>query len=155
MNTQSNRHTLADRLLGIAMLLLAIAYGYGAQQFEEPFGMAETIGPEAFPTILSVILGLAGLALIVKPHTGQRWPDARTWLDMIAVLAALIVFALILEPVGFIIAATLFSFFVSWRMSAKPVKAFIIGFCYSIGLFLLFNYGLDLSLPAGWLGGIL
>lgn len=155
MNTQSNQHTLADRLLGLAMLLLAVAYGYGAQQFEEPFGMAETIGPEAFPTILSVILGLAGLALLVKPQAGQRWPDTRTWLDIILVLIALIAFALLLEVAGFIISATLFSFFVSWRMGARAIKALIIGFCYSIGLFMLFNYGLDLSLPAGWLGGIL
>lgn len=155
MNTHSTKHTLADRLLGATMLLLAITYGYGAQQFEEPFGMAETIGPEAFPTILSIILGLSGLALMAKPHPGQQWPTGKIWFEIIATLVALIAFALLLESAGFIISATLFSFFVSWRMGAKPSSALFFGLMYSIGLYLLFNYGLDLALPAGFLGGLL
>lgn len=155
MDTQTNQHRFADRLLGLAMLLLAVAYGYGAQQFEEPFGMAETIGPEIFPTILSVILGFAGLALLIKPQPGQDWPNPRTWLEMVAVLIALIAFAMLLEVVGFIIAASLFSFFVSWRMGAKPINALLIGLLYSVVLFVLFHYGLELSLPTGWLGAIL
>lgn len=155
MNTQTKPSNTADRILGIAMILLAIAYGYGAQQFEEPFGMAETIGPEAFPSILSIILGVSAVLLLIKPNAGQRWPTPRIFFDLLAVLLGLVVFALILEPIGFILSATLFSSFISWRMGAKPIKSVLIGFAYSVGLYGLFNYGLNLALPSGILEGIL
>ncbi|MCG7601525.1 tripartite tricarboxylate transporter TctB family protein, partial [Halomonas sp. McH1-25] len=33
------------------MLVLAVAYGWGATQFPEPFGGAESVGPETFPKV--------------------------------------------------------------------------------------------------------
>lgn len=145
---------LSDRLLGVAMLILAFAYGYSAQQFEEPFGMAETIGPAAFPTILSMILAIAALILLIKPQLGQKWPTGYLWINLIVIILALIIFAVCLETLGFVISATLFASFVSWRMGAKLRAAFFISLLYNVGLFVLFNYGLGLALPLGWLGGL-
>lgn len=39
---------LGDRLLGLGLMVLAVAYGWVAQQWPEPFGGAETVGPETF-----------------------------------------------------------------------------------------------------------
>ena len=41
--------TLNDRIFGILMLVLAVAYGWGAAQLPEPFGGAESVGPDTFP----------------------------------------------------------------------------------------------------------
>ncbi|UJF24758.1 tripartite tricarboxylate transporter TctB family protein [Suttonella sp. R2A3] len=155
MTEETSAHTIADRILGIAVVVLAIAYGYGAQQFEEPFGLAEVIGSETFPTILSIILGLSGLTLIVKPQQGQIWPKGKTWLELIVIVIALIAFALLLEEAGFILSSIAFCWFVSFMMGAQPLRALVISVSYSVALYVLFNYGLELALPAGWLGAIL
>ncbi|MDO7642628.1 MAG: tripartite tricarboxylate transporter TctB family protein, partial [Reinekea forsetii] len=46
--------SIGDRLLGLSLLILALAYGWGAQQWPEPFGGSETVGPETFPTLLAI-----------------------------------------------------------------------------------------------------
>ena len=38
---------LGDRLLGLGLMVLAVAYGWVAQQWPEPFGGAETRRPVA------------------------------------------------------------------------------------------------------------
>ena len=48
--------SLGDRILGLGLLVLAVAYGWAAQKWPEPFGGAETVGPETFPTMLAVVL---------------------------------------------------------------------------------------------------
>jgi len=57
---------LGDRILGLGLLVLAVAYGWVAQQWPEPFGGAEAVGPETFPTILSVVLVVGSLYLMVR-----------------------------------------------------------------------------------------
>lgn len=34
-----------DRICGVLLLVLAVAYSWGATQFPEPFGGAESVGP--------------------------------------------------------------------------------------------------------------
>ena len=65
---------LGDRILGLGLLVLAVAYGWVAQQWPEPFGGAEAVGPETFPTILSVVLVVGSLYLMVKPDPDAQWP---------------------------------------------------------------------------------
>jgi len=57
-----------DRIFGILMIVLAVAYGWGTTQFNEPFGGAEAVGPETFPRLLAVVLALSSLYMIVRLH---------------------------------------------------------------------------------------
>ena len=59
---------LGDRLLGLGLMVLAVAYGWVAQQWPEPFGGAETVGPETFPTILAVVLVAGSIYLLSLIH---------------------------------------------------------------------------------------
>lgn len=142
---------LGDRILGLGLLVLAVAYGWVAQQWPEPFGGAETVGPETFPTILSVVLVAGSLYLMIKPDPDAQWPLGKSALELVISVVVLVVYAMVLEPLGFIIATTLAVGTLSWRMGAAPKRAFLTGVASAIVVFVLFNYGLSLSLPAGLL----
>ncbi|MBU2953832.1 tripartite tricarboxylate transporter TctB family protein [Marinobacter sp. F3R08] len=142
---------LGDRILGLGLLVLAVAYGWAAQQWPEPFGGAETVGPETFPTILAVVLAAGSLYLMVKPDPDAQWPLGKSAFELVVALVVLVVYALLLEPLGFVIATTLAVGTLSWRMGAAPKPAFITGLLSAVVVFVLFNYGLSLSLPAGLL----
>jgi len=140
---------LGDRLLGLGLMVLAVAYGWVAQQWPEPFGGAEGVGPETFPTILALVLVVGSLYLMVKPDPDAQWPMSKTALELVTSVVVLVIYALLMEPLGFIIATTLAVGTLSWRMGAQPRMAFVTGLISAVVVFILFNYGLDLSLPAG------
>lgn len=142
---------LGDRILGLGLLVLAVAYGWVAQQWPEPFGGAETVGPETFPTILSVVLVAGSIYLMVKPDPDAQWPLGKTALELVFSLVVLVVYAMLLEPLGFVISTTLAVGTLSWRMGAPPGRAFVTGLVSAVVVFVLFNYGLSLNLPAGLL----
>ncbi|MBL3557287.1 MULTISPECIES: tripartite tricarboxylate transporter TctB family protein [Marinobacter] len=142
---------LGDRFLGLGLLVLAVAYGWVAQQWPEPFGGAETVGPETFPTILAVVLAAGSIYLMVKPDPDAQWPLGRTALELVVSLVVLVVYALLLEPLGFVISTTLAVGLLSWRMGAPVRSAFLTGLSSAVVVFVLFNFGLSLNLPAGLL----
>lgn len=140
-----------DRILGLGLLVLAVAYGWAAQQWPEPFGGAEGVGPETFPTILSVVLVAGSLYLMIKPDPDAHWPVGKSLLELMISLVVLVVYTLLLEPLGFVISTTLAVGTLSWRMGGSPVRAILTGLISAVVVFVLFNYGLDLSLPGGLL----
>ncbi|MAA64340.1 MAG: tricarboxylic transporter [Alteromonadaceae bacterium] len=140
-----------DRILGIGLLVLAVAYGWVAQGWPEPFGGAETVGPETFPTLLAVVLGLSSVYLILKPDPDTKWPMGRTGAEILLSIVILALYAFLLEPLGFVISTTLAVSALCWRMGARPVSAFLTGLISAVVVFVLFNYALELSLPAGLL----
>ncbi|GAB2794402.1 tripartite tricarboxylate transporter TctB family protein [Halomonas shantousis] len=140
-----------DRIFGVLMLVLAVAYGWGAMQFPEPFGGSESVGPETFPKILAVILALSSLYLIVKPDTDNAWPVGRTALELVVAVVVLVAYTLLLEPLGFIVSTTLAVGTLCWRMGAAPVRAYVTGLVAGVVVFLLFTFALDLPLPMGLL----
>ncbi|MBO6810723.1 tricarboxylic transporter [Marinobacter adhaerens] len=143
--------SLGDRILGLGLLVLAVAYGWAAQQWPEPFGGAETVGPETFPTMLAVVLVAGSLYLMIKPDPDAQWPVGKSAFELVISLVVLVVYTLLLEPLGFVIATTLAVGTLSWRMGAAPRPAFLTGLLSAVVVFVLFNYGLSLSLPAGLL----
>ncbi|WP_028671472.1 tripartite tricarboxylate transporter TctB family protein [Saccharospirillum impatiens] len=143
--------SLGDRILGLALFVLAVTYGWVAQQWPPPFGGHEAVGPETFPTILAVILAGSSLYLMFKPDPDANWPVGRTAGELVAAMVILVLYAFVLERLGFVIATTLAVGSLCWRMGAKPKMAFLIGLISAVSVFLLFNNLLELSLPGGLL----
>lgn len=144
--------TLNDRIFGVLLIALAVAYGWGATQFPEPFGGgAEAVGPETFPHLLAVVLGLSSLYLIVRPDPDNAWPWSRTGVELVIAVAVLIVYTALLQPLGFILSTLLAVGTLCWRMGATPVKAYVTGAAAGVVVFLIFNFALDLALPLGLL----
>ncbi|WP_110668517.1 tripartite tricarboxylate transporter TctB family protein [Salinicola halophilus] len=140
---------LNDRVFGLVMLVVAVAYYYGATQFPVPFGGTEAVGPETFPKLLAVILAICSLYMIVKPDADNPWPVSRTFLELGIAVATLIVYALLLEPIGFILATTFAVGTLCWRMGAKPLRSYLTGLISGVVVYVLFTYGLELPLPLG------
>ena len=140
-----------DRLLGLFLFVLALAYGWGAQQWPEPFGSQETVGPNTFPTILAIALALGSLALMFKPEPNSEWPVGKSILEIGYAVVALFAYAFLMEPLGFVISTFFAVTFIAWRMGAKIKPAAVIALGCAIGVFLLFNNLLDLPLPLGLL----
>ena len=140
-----------DRILGLGLMVLAVAYGWVAQLWPEPFGGAETVGPETFPTILAVVLAAGSIYLMIKPDPDTSWPLGKTAMELVVSLLVLVVYAMVLEPLGFVLSTTLAVGTLSWRMGAPPRRAFMTGLASAVVVFVLFNYGLSLNLPAGLL----
>lgn len=144
---------LGDRILGLFLLVLAVAYGWEAQHWPEPFGGAEGVGPETVPTILAIVLVVGSLYLMVKPDPDAEWPVGKSALELVISMVVLVIYALLMEPLGFIIATTLAVGTLSWRMGAALKPSFLTGLASAVVVFVLFDYGLSLSLPTGLLGG--
>ena len=140
-----------DRVFGMLMLIIAVAYGYEATQFPIPFGGQESVGPETFPIMLSFLLGISSIYMILRPDPDEKWAPTAMLIELSVVVLSLLAFAWAIEPVGFMPAAALVVSFLSWRMGASVTKSLITGVSSSVVVFLLFNNVLELALPLGLL----
>lgn len=140
-----------DRIFGVVMIVLAVAYGWGALQLPEPFGGSEAVGPETFPLLLAVVLGLSSLYMVVRPDPDNAWPWSRTGVELVIAVVVLVLYAALLQPLGFIISTLLAVGTLCWRMGARPRHAFTTGGIAGVVVFLVFTFALDLALPSGLL----
>lgn len=140
---------LNDRILGVVLLALAVAYGWGASQFPEPFGGAESVGPDTFPKLLAAVLGISSLYLMLRPDPDSAWPFNRTGVELVIAVVVLVLYTALLEPLGFIISTTLAVGTLCWRMGARPLRAYVIGALSGVVVFVIFNFALGLALPLG------
>lgn len=138
-----------DRVFGVLLLILAVTYGYEATQFPVPFGGQETVGPETFPILLSILLGIGALYMIIKPDENAKWPAVSMLIELAVVCLVLMAFAFALEYAGFILAATPAVAFLCWRMGATPFKSLLTGVITSVVIYVLFTRVLELALPSG------
>ncbi|WP_456267894.1 tripartite tricarboxylate transporter TctB family protein [Kushneria sp. AK178] len=138
-----------DRIFGVVLLIVAVAYGWTSTQFPEPFGGSEAVGPDSFPKVIAVVMALSSLYLIVKPDPDNPWPATSIALELALAVGVLIAYTLLLVPLGFIPATLLAVGTLCWRMGAPPLRAYITGAVAGIVVYLLFTYALGLALPAG------
>jgi len=72
------------------------------------FGTPARMGPGFFPIMLGGILVALGLSLTVPALIRTGEPLSRVHLrPLLTILAAIVVFALLLQPLGFVLAATI------------------------------------------------
>ena len=153
--------------LGLAALLLALGVFLlvETQRIAVPVN-ANAIGPRFFPTVVGVVLVVVSLWLAVDVLRGghgemeaaedvdtSRSSDWRT----IALLSAVFLgHALVLEPLGFPVAAALLFFGVAASLgSRKWLRDAAIAVVLATLVFVVFARGLGVGLPAGVLQGVL
>lgn len=93
---------------------------------------------------------------VISEANGDNVPRAGTdWKTFLTVLGALIVFILILEPVGWIFSGTLLFWVISRALgSRRPLFDVGISLLVSSAIQLAFSAGLGLTLPSGILSGV-
>ncbi|QUS37316.1 tripartite tricarboxylate transporter TctB family protein [Falsirhodobacter algicola] len=130
---------------GLALAGAAVA-AHAAAHYD--IGSLRRMGPGFFPVVLGVALVALG-ALIALPalrRAGERRPFA--WREALAVTAALLVFALLMERAGLIVATALSALIASsvaprpglvWRGVLAAIIAFV--------TWAIFSLALGLSIP--------
>ncbi len=138
---------MSDRLAGLVLLALALAYGFTARGFEAQIG--DPLGPAVFPQVLAVPLALLSLYLIVRPDPEPDWAGGRPLLMQGLAVAVFVAYAYLLEPLGFIVATVVGVTALCTLLGARPWRAAVTGVAVAVVLFFLFNNLLSLPLPAG------
>ena len=141
-------NNLSDRVAGVILLLVAIWYGMEATTLETSI-LSDNLGPSAFPLLLGILLGIFSLYMIIKPDPNPQWPDLSAWIRMGLIILSFIVYAYIMEPLGFMLATTFEMVSLSYIFKGPRIKSIVVGFIFSVFLYGLFSYILDLSLPSG------
>jgi putative tricarboxylic transport membrane protein len=141
---------VSDRLAGLALLVLAVAYGVTASGFQAMVG--DPLGPSVFPLVLAVPLGVFSLYLLFRPDAEPDWPRGRAFLRQGLAVLALLAYAYLLEPLGFVLTTLLAVTALGCLLGARLWHAAATGAIVAVVLFVLFNNLLSLPLPAGVLG---
>jgi putative tricarboxylic transport membrane protein len=141
---------VSDRLTGLALLVLAVAYGVTASGYQAMIG--DPLGPAAFPLAVAVALGLLSLYLILRPDAEPGWPRGRALLKQVVTLVVFVAYAWLLEPLGFVVSTFLAVGVLGCLLGARPWQAGAAGIAIGVVLFVLFDTLLTLPLPAGVLG---
>lgn len=145
----SNDRTLGG--LAVLMALTLVAFGWG---LAAPFAY-EPVGPRAFPMITAVLIGACGIILLVKGGGAVEPNAAGVNRGILGIAAALLAYALLFQPLGFVVSTALMSAVVARIFGATWAQSAATGVVLSVGSFFLFDHGLDVVLPTGILGDLL
>lgn len=127
-----------DKSIAVLFLVIAIIYGYASYTYPLlPFELNMVFLPNTMPMVLSVLGILLSLIIILtSTKTGDagdeslgdidisRWREYKTG-QALGLIAAMVVYALALRPVGFIAATTLFLFGTEWILGERRVQIMI------------------------------
>lgn len=147
-----------NRLTGIVSLLLGAIYFFATQRLVVP-SVADPIGPKAFPYLVSFGLLIVGALLVLKREKVTEKNravifDLKTEKPLmlrigLTCLAGL-VFGVVLEPLGYLLASFLFmSAMLFITYGARYVFNFSIGLTFAVTTYVLFFVLLEVSLPRG------
>lgn len=127
------------------------------------------VGPRVIPYIVGAGLVLTGLWLAIDVLRGSLpTPDAgddaedvdvtlpTDWVTVGIIAAALVIYLLLIERAGFIIASALLFFGAAFGMgSRRYARDVAVALALAAGAYFIFTEGLSLRLPQGWLDGLL
>ncbi|MBN1828065.1 MAG: tripartite tricarboxylate transporter TctB family protein [Deltaproteobacteria bacterium] len=152
-----------DRTTGLASL--AIGSIYCLSTFRVPiFEAGDDVGPRAFPFLVASVVLVCGILLLIRDfRTAHRKPfswgfaeDRRVWMWILLTIAGGIVYGLVLDWLGYLIATFLFMAFVTFFINGgKHLENLIIAASFAVVSFVVFAVILKLSLPRGLLSVIL
>ncbi|GAA3464054.1 tripartite tricarboxylate transporter TctB family protein [Saccharothrix longispora] len=125
---------------------------------------ASGVGPRAFPYAVGALLVVTGVAAIVATARGRlgEAEDAedvddsvRTdWLTVGKLVVVLVAHLLLIDPVGWPVAAVVLFAGAAWTLGAVWWKALLVAVALALVVQVVFAAGLGLSLPAGVFEGV-
>jgi len=149
--------------VSLGVLILGALILAGAWSLPAGGGYAQ-VGPGVVPRIVGGVLLLLGAMLLREALTGgYRGVDEEAevhlpmdWWAFGWVTAGIIVYGVLVERAGFLIASTILFVAVARGFSSRRwLSNAAIGLAIATFIFAVFNYGLGLQLPPGVLRGIL
>lgn len=126
-----------DKWIAVIFLVIAIVYGWSAFNYPLlPFERNMVFLPNTMPMALSVIAIILCLAVILTPKSMTEPDTPSTDIDLsrlqdyklgqaLALIVAMVIYALALRPVGFLGATTLFLIGTGWILGERNLKIMI------------------------------
>lgn len=145
---------MSDRIFGLVLIAVALAFSVSATGIQEGF-MSDPVGPKTFPFLISGIISLCALVLIFRPDPEPSWPPLGTALKIGLAVVVLVGYAYALKPMGFLLPTAICAGLISYQIHPRTLTATLTGVGLSVGLFVIFKFGLGLSLfavPREWMG---
>lgn len=144
----------SDRVLGAVCVAAAVAMGVAAQGYAAQISY-EPVGPRAFPMLLAVLIGLAGVWLIARPsaHVVAFAPGRMG--ALVACVAAVMAYAALFRWLGFTLATALMAVPVGMAFGGNWKQSLAGGVGLGLSFYLLFDKLLDVVLPSGLLAFLL
>ncbi len=91
---------MSDRITGLIVSVLALAFFAGASQLEMPF-FADPLGPKAFPMLIASVAFISGCVMVLRPDAEPDWPSLATFGRLLIAVLVLVLYAYGLKPLGF------------------------------------------------------
>ncbi len=145
---------ISDRIFGLVVTLVALAYIAGATQIQLAF-LPDPLGARTFPYGVGAVMAICGMLMVLSPDPDPKWPGPRTLLALGFAVAVLVGYAYALKPLGFLLPTAVAAGILSYQIHPRPLPALLTGLGLSVGLFFIFKYVLGLGLfavPRGFFG---
>ena len=117
------------------------------------------VGPKLFPYLVGgglLVIGLLVLYQAAFGHIAHERGFELDWLAVVLISAGLVVQMFLLEWLGWIPSTTLLFMAVARSFGSRRLLIdALLGLALTSLVFVIFNYGLDLTLPSGVLGDLL
>ena len=124
------------------------------------------VGPRVIPYLVGAGLVVVGMWLAIEALTGHAAApsgDAEDvdptlppdWICLGTIAVGLVLYWLLIERAGFVVASAVLFFLAAYGMgSRRVVRDGAIAVALSVLIYVVFNEGLNLRLPAGWLNDL-
>ena len=148
-----------------SLFLLGIFVAWDTSRMDVPQG-SSIVSPQTFPYMVAAFTSLVGFVLILDVLRGRLGtpegdepgdPFVGANFKTMAIIAAAIgLHVILLEIAGYVIAATVCFFGVSYGFgSRKYLKDFGISLAFALIVYFSFTKGLNINLPSGFFKGVL
>jgi putative tricarboxylic transport membrane protein len=119
-----------------------------------PF-FSDPVGPKTFPMLVAAVGFISGCVMVLRPDAEPEWPMLSTVVRLLIAVAVLVLYAFGLKPLGFLLPTAVAAGAISYQIKPAALASVITGAGLSVGLFIIFKFGLGLSLFAlpRWLMG--
>ena len=142
-----------------AVTLLGLALAALLEASKLPFGRLSSPQAGFFPLVLAILLAIFSLVLMAQAiggpneKSGASRGGSATWKKIVLAIAALVVFGLLFESLGYIISTFLFiAFLLRAVEQQKWSLVLVVAFLTSLTTYLVFGLFLNTPLPGGILG---
>jgi putative tricarboxylic transport membrane protein len=154
----------AELAFPVALLALGVFTLVESGEIVDP-GSSNTVGPRAFPYAVGALLVGSAVALFVSIARGKRGhaeegEDVDTgagtdWVTVAKLAGSFGALVVLVEPLGWPIAATVLFGGAAWSLGARPWwRATLVGAVLALLIQVVFTQLLGLFLPAGPLSGV-
>jgi len=153
-----------QKKVNIITSILLIAYGAFIIIGAIPMKIMDKYAPSSglFPLMVGILICVISITILIenlnpkKPDSASKFKNVRGIMKSAALFVALMVFCVLLRPLGYILDTfALVVFIMAVIERTKLIKALITAASITLLLFLIFQVGLKTTLPQGILEGIL